>query len=141
MMKRLFSPFTMGLLFVMGVAFSAALVNGCTTAPVAGAPTPTVAQQYIAAATLTVKLVDQVTLAADAALKQGWLKGQDAKNVQTILNAANNGLIAAKAAASTDPGSALTAVTALSAGLAGAAAIIAGVKPKPPAPATAGGTS
>ncbi len=91
-MKRLF------LILVLALA-------ACTT-PVGTTP----AQAFINDATNATVLVDQVTLAADAAVKAGALKGNDALTTLGVIRAARDGLNAAKVMAATDPATARSKV-------------------------------
>lgn len=69
--------------------FAAVLMVGCATT---GSPK----QDYINAMTNATVMVDQVTLAADAAVKVGVLKGQDALNVLAVVKTARDGLNVAR---------------------------------------------
>lgn len=80
----------------------------CILALAACATTGTPEAQFIDAATKATVLVDQVTLAADAAVKANVLKGQDAANTLAAVKLARDGLNAAKATA--DPAQGLTKV-------------------------------
>lgn len=82
--------------FVLSLAI--ALLAACAAIPGA-----TPAQQFTTDATNATVLVDQVTLAADAAVKAGALKGNDALTTLGVIRAARDGLNAAKVMAATDP--------------------------------------
>jgi hypothetical protein len=76
---------------ILSMGLGAALAIGCTTTTTGGAAlTPT--QQAINAGTTSYQTLDQAILAADAAVKAGALKGQDARNALTGFTAAKAGL-------------------------------------------------
>lgn len=94
------------LMLVTALALPAMLMGCATTAG-------TASQQYINVAKPAADLLDQVTIAADAALKAGLLKGSDARNVLAILQTAKSALDAANVTAKTDPANAAVAITAI----------------------------
>lgn len=77
-MKRLF------------LIFALALLTACAT-PVGGVA-PSSAQQAITSTTVSYNALDAAIVAADAAVKSGTLKGQDARNALKGLTDAKAGL-------------------------------------------------
>jgi hypothetical protein len=75
---------------IMCMGFVGALAVGCGTFTGGAALTPT--QQAINAGTTSYQTLDQAILAADAAVKAGALKGQDARNALAGFTAAKAGL-------------------------------------------------
>lgn len=67
-------------------------------------------QQFINEATQATKLVDQVVLASDAAVKAGVLKGQDAANTLAAVTAASKGIRDARSLSMVNPAQALMAL-------------------------------
>lgn len=96
--------------FIALLSFS--LLTACATTQ------GTASQQYINIANTATQLVDQVVLASDAAVKSGYLKGQDAVNVLKAINTAQASLKAAAVVATTDPANAALAVNAVIAAIA-----------------------
>lgn len=72
------------------ILIAAMLLCACTTP--AGTPAPSAAQQAITSSTLSYNALDSAILAADAAVKAGTLKGQDARNALKGLTDAKAGL-------------------------------------------------
>lgn len=67
-----------------------AVVAGCASTPLGGTP-PSAAQQAITSTTVAYNALDAAILAADAAVKAGTLKGQDARNTLDGLTRAKVG--------------------------------------------------
>jgi hypothetical protein len=83
-MKRLLVSLLAG--FVLALA-------GCVVPPVdANAPALTPAEQSIKALTLSYNALDSAILAADAAVQNGTLKGQDARNALAAFTKTKEGL-------------------------------------------------
>lgn len=95
--------------------FVGTLIAACA---MTGSSTATPMQQYVTTATNATQLVDQVTLAADAAVKANLLKGADAQNTLQAIKVAQAGLAIAASQASTDPAAAVNKVTLALAALA-----------------------
>lgn len=104
-MKRLFSPFLLSLVFILGVGLSAAGLSGCTT-------TGTPAQQYINTVYAATVGIDQITKLATSAMQTNLLKGQDADNVIAAIQTAKGALAATQLIATSSPATAAAQVTA-----------------------------
>ena len=76
---------------IVGIAMivTAMLIGGCATT---GTTTVSPAQQAINAGVTSYNALDQAIIAADAAVKAGVLKGNDAKNALAGFTAAKTGL-------------------------------------------------
>lgn len=75
------------------VACALALLSACATTGTTGAgPAPSAAQQAITSTTVSYNAVDAAIVAADAAVRAGTLKGQDARNAVKGLTDAKAGL-------------------------------------------------
>lgn len=97
----------------------------CVLALSACATTGDPAQQFINEATKTAQLVDQVSLAASAAIRANALKGQDADTTIATISAARDGIKAARDTAKTDPATALVMLRFRTAALTAAQAYLA----------------
>jgi len=79
------------LVFLMVAALALSILTACAAPNFDGTPASP-AQQAITAGTNSYKALDAAILAADAAVKNGSLKGQDARNALTGFTQAKAGL-------------------------------------------------
>lgn len=73
-------------------AFLCMLLLAACASTTGGGPAPSAAQQAITSTTVSYNALDAAILAADAAVKSGALKGQDARNTLDGLTKAKSGL-------------------------------------------------
>lgn len=102
MKNRFFST----LLAVAAVCFAASAMTACASTPPGGTaagPPVTAQQQAINSATVSYQALDAAIIAADAAVKAGALKGQDARNALAGFVTAKAGLDAALAVLKAPP--------------------------------------
>jgi len=102
----------------LALFFAAVVLAACAT-------TADPAQQFINEATKTAQLIDQVSLAASAAIRANALKGQDADTTIATVTAARDGIKAARDTAKTDPAAALVMLRFRTAALTAAQAYLA----------------
>jgi hypothetical protein len=112
--------FAILLLCLVAICATTTLFVACSTGS-----TATPAQQYVTVATNATQAVDQITLAADAAVKAGLLKGADAQNTLAVIRDAQAALAVAATMAPADPGGAVSKVNLALATLAATQAYLA----------------